>query len=103
MLERVRRKGNPLTVLVAIQISTAIMENSMEISFKKYNLLAICMSSLEKYLFKTFAHFFFLVELFVSLILRYINSCYILEFKPLSVASFVLVSHILNVAFSSCL
>ena len=47
--------------------------------------------------------FFFLVELFVSLILSYINSLYILEIKPLSVASFVLVSPILNVAFSSCL
>ena len=31
MLERVWRKGNPLTLLVGLQTSTAIMENSVEI------------------------------------------------------------------------
>ena len=31
MLQRVRRKGNPLTLLLGIQISTATMENSAEI------------------------------------------------------------------------
>ena len=31
MLERVWRKGNPLTLLVGIQTSTATMENSVEI------------------------------------------------------------------------
>ena len=30
MLERVRRKGNSLTLLVGIQISTATVENSVE-------------------------------------------------------------------------
>ena len=34
MLERVWRKGNPLTLLVGIQASTAIMENSVEILYK---------------------------------------------------------------------
>ena len=34
MLERVWRKGNPLTLLVGMQTSTATMENSVEI-FKK--------------------------------------------------------------------
>ena len=34
MLERVWRKGNPLTLLVGMQTSTAIMENSVEISLK---------------------------------------------------------------------
>ena len=34
MLERVWRKGNPLTLLVGAQTSTATMENSVEI-FKK--------------------------------------------------------------------
>ena len=34
MLERVWRKGNPLTVLVEMQASTATMENSMEIPLK---------------------------------------------------------------------
>ena len=32
MLERVWRKGNPLTLLVEMQTSTASMENSVEIS-----------------------------------------------------------------------
>ena len=32
MLERVWRKGNPLTLLVGMQTSTATMENSVEIS-----------------------------------------------------------------------
>ena len=34
MLERVWRKGNPLTQLVGMQTSTATMENSMEIPKK---------------------------------------------------------------------
>ena len=34
MLERVWRKGNPLTLLVGMQTSTATMENSVEISKK---------------------------------------------------------------------
>ena len=34
MLERVWRKGNPLTLLVGMQTSTAAMENSVEISLK---------------------------------------------------------------------
>ena len=35
MLERVWRKGSPLTLLVGMQTSTATMENSVEISLKK--------------------------------------------------------------------
>ena len=31
MLERVQRKGNPLTLLVQMQTNTATMENSVEI------------------------------------------------------------------------
>ena len=31
MLERVQRKGNPLTLLVVMQTSTATMKNSVEI------------------------------------------------------------------------
>ena len=34
MLERVQRKGNPLTLLVGMQTSTAAMENSVEIPLK---------------------------------------------------------------------
>ena len=35
MLERVWRKGNPLTLLVGMQTSTATMENSVEIGGKR--------------------------------------------------------------------
>ena len=35
MLERVWRKGNPLTLLVGMQTSTATMENSVESPSKK--------------------------------------------------------------------
>ena len=37
MLERVWRKGNPLTLLVGMQTSTATMENSVKIPYKTGN------------------------------------------------------------------
>ena len=35
MLERLWKKGNPLTLLVGMQTNTATMEKGVEISFKK--------------------------------------------------------------------